>query len=94
MKAKLDTRAMIKASAVTGVILYLLCLAFYLLVYGGRGSWMIRPFMPGVTNTVPGYLLGLVWALFYGVLVPGLLTGLYNRFVRVGTVASGAGGEA
>lgn len=82
MHATLDVRAMVRAGALTGVILYLLCLVFYLVVYGGTGDWMIRPFMPGVVNNLGGYILGLAWAVFYGAGIPWLFTVLYNRFTR------------
>lgn len=92
MHVKLHVGAMVKAGALTGVILYLLCLAFYLLVYGGTGAWMIRPFMPGVTNSIGGYILALAWSVFYGAGIPWLLAVLYNRFVRDAAGGTGGGG--
>lgn len=82
MNAFLSTRAMALAGAYTGLILYALCLAFFLLVYNGPGDWMIQPFMPGVTTTLGGYLLGFVWAAAYGAGIPWLLAVLYNRGLR------------
>jgi len=82
MTAILNIRAALKAGAVTGVILYLLCLVFYLVVYGGTGPWMIRPFMPWVNASVGGYILGLAWAVFYGAGIPWLFAALYNPMAR------------
>lgn len=84
MYGKLDPRAFTKAGLYTGLVLYLLCLAFYLVVYGGSGEWMIRPFMPGVTASVGGYALGLFWSLAYGAGVAWLVAFFYNRAVRDG----------
>lgn len=82
MYGKLDPRALTQAGLYTGLILYLLCLAFYLIVYGAKGPWMIQPFMPGVTNSLPGYLLGFAWAAAYGAGSAWLVGVLYNRGVR------------
>ncbi len=79
MYGKLDPGAFTKAGLYTGLVLYLLCLAFYLVVYGGEGEWMIRPFMPGVTPSVGGYLLGVVWSAGYGAGIAWLLAFFYNR---------------
>lgn len=82
MYGKLDPRAFTKAGLYTGLVLYLLCLAFYLVVYGGRGEWMIRPFMPGATASAGGYLLGLLWSVLYGAGIAWLVAAFYNRGVR------------
>ena len=84
MYGELDVKAFTKAGLYTGLVLYLLCLAFYLVVYGGDGEWMIRPFMPGVTTTVGGYILGLVWSIAYGAGVAWLVAFFYNRGLRNG----------
>lgn len=82
MYGRLDPGAFTKAGLYTGLVLYLLCLTFYLVVYGGEGEWMIRPFMPGVTTTVGGYILGLVWSAAYGAGIAWLVAFFYNRGVR------------
>ena len=81
MCGKLDPTAFTKAGLYAGLVLYLLCLAFYLVVYGGEGEWMIRPFMPGVTASAGGYLLGLLWSALYGAGVAWLVAFFYNRGV-------------
>lgn len=82
MYGKLDPRAFTRAGLYTGLILYLLCLAFYLVVYGGEGPWMIRPFMPGVSSSPGGYVLGFVWSAAYGAGIAWLVVLFYNRGVR------------
>lgn len=84
MYGKLDPKAFIKAGLYTALSLYLLCLVFFLVVYGGEGQWMIRPFMPGVTATVGGYILGLLWSAAYGAGVAWLIAFFYNRAARNG----------
>lgn len=79
MYGKLDPKAFTKAGLYTAVVLYALCLAFYLVVYGGEGEWMIQPFMPGVTASVGGYVLGLLWSVVYGAGVAWLVAFFYNR---------------
>lgn len=79
MNTRLHTRSFVRAGLYTGVTLYVLCLAFYLVIYGGRGAWMIQPFMPGVSATPAGYLLGLVWAGAYGAGTLWLIAVFYNR---------------
>lgn len=46
---RFDLRAVARAGATVGIILYVLCTLFYWLVYGGQGHWMVRPFMPGLS---------------------------------------------
>jgi hypothetical protein len=84
MYGKLDLGAFTKAGLYTGLVLYLLCLAFYVVVYGGEGEWMIQPFMPGVTASVGGYLVGLVWSVLYGAGIAWLVAFFYNREARNG----------
>lgn len=84
MYGKLDPKAFTRAGLYTALSLYLLCLAFFLVVYGGEGQWMIRPFMPGVTATVGGYVLGLLWSAAYGTGVAWLVAFFYNRAARAG----------
>jgi len=79
---RLDLAALARAGAVMGVILYVLCLLFYWIVYGAEGAWMIRPFMPGLSTSVGGLVLGLLWSLLYGAGVPWLLGYFYNRWAR------------
>ena len=82
MYGKLDVKAFTMAGLYTGLVLYVLCLAFYLVVYGGEGEWMIRPFMPGVTASPGGYLLGFLWSALYGAGITWLLALFYNRGMR------------
>lgn len=82
MYGKLDPAAFTKAGLYTALVLYGLCLAFYLTVYGGAGAWMIQPFMPGVTASVAGYALGVLWSVLYGAGIAWLLAFFYNRAVR------------
>lgn len=81
MNGKLDARAFTKAGLYTSLVLYALCLAFYLVVYGGEGGWMIQPFMPGVTASPGGYLLGFLWSAAYGAGIAWILVFFYNREV-------------
>lgn len=81
MYGTLDLKAFTKAGLYTALVLYVLCLAFYLVVYGGEGEWMLRPFMPGVTTSVAGYLLGLLWSAVYGAGIAWLVAFFYNRGV-------------
>jgi hypothetical protein len=90
MNAMLNTRAMARAGAYTGIVFYLLCVGFYLVAYGGSGDWMFQPFMPGVTNTLAGYVLGLFWAAGYGAAIPWLLAVLYNRTLRTNSMNESA----
>lgn len=80
--ARLDAGALAKAGATVGVILYVLCVLFYWLVYGARGEWMIRPFMPGLSTGAGGLLVGLVWSVLYGAGISWLLGFFYNRWAR------------
>lgn len=82
MNGKLDLKAFTKAGLYTGLVLYALCVAFYLIVYGGQGPWMIEPFMPGVTTSAGGYLVGLLWAALYGAGIAWLVAFFYNRGLR------------
>lgn len=82
MYGKLDPKAFTLAGLYTGLVLYVLCLAFYLVVYGGQGEWMIQPFMPGVSASVGGYLLGFLWSAAYGAGTLWLVAFFYNRGVR------------
>lgn len=82
MNGELDARAAAKAGLYTGVVLYTLCLIFFLVVYGGEADWMIQPFMPGVTTSPAGYLLGLVWSAAYGAGIVWILVFFYNREVQ------------
>lgn len=82
MYGKLDPRALTLAGLYTGLVLYLLCLTFYLVVYGGEGPWMIRPFMPGVTPSPGGYVLGFAWSAAYGAGIAWLVAAFYNRGAR------------
>lgn len=82
MYGKLDPRAFAQAGLFTGLVLYVICLAFYLVVYGGVGEWMIQPVLPGVSSSPGGYVLGLVWAAAYGAGIAWLLARLYNRGAR------------
>ena len=75
---RIDTGALVRAGTYTALVLYVLCLAFFLLVYGGRGEWMIAPFMPGVGRSAWGFLLGAGWAVAYGAGISWLIATFYN----------------
>lgn len=77
---RLDLWALARAGATVGVILYILCLLFFWLVYGAQGDWMIRPFMPGLSTSTGGLVVGLLWSVAYGGGIPWLLGLFYNRW--------------
>ncbi len=41
---------------------------------------MIRPFMPGVSTSALGLLVGLLWSVVYSAGIPWLLGFFYNRW--------------
>lgn len=67
-----------KAGALTGLVLYFICLAYYLLVLGGEGQWMLEPFMPGASLTAGGLAIGLGWSLAYGAGISWLWAFFFN----------------
>ncbi len=77
---RVELAALAKARATVGVILYVLCVLFYWLFYSAQGPWMIRPFMPGVSTSALGLLVGLLWSVVYSAGIPWLLGFFYNRW--------------
>lgn len=43
---------------------------------------MMRPFMPGLSWSAGGLILGLAWSILYGAGIPWLLAYFYNRWAR------------
>lgn len=86
IERRIDTGALVRAGAYTALVLYVLCLGFFLIVYGGRGEWMIAPFMPGVGHSVWGFILGAGWAAAYGAGISWLIATFYNGALGSRTV--------
>ena len=67
-----------KAGALTGFVLYFLCLAYFLLVLSGEGHWMLQSLMPGASISAGGLAIGLFWSLLYGAGIPWLWGFFFN----------------
>ncbi len=90
MSTRIHPKRAAIAGAMTGLALYFICLTFFLLVYRGQGSWMLAPFMPGLSTSGGGLLAGLGWSVAYGAGIPWLFAFSFNA--AGGTAVDGVSG--
>jgi hypothetical protein len=83
MIAKLDFRAVLLTLCVAGIVSYSLCIAGDLL-FGWTMYQIWAPLLPGFTwpLTPVGFLLGLLWIVFYSLYGAALIVWPYNLLVR------------